>query len=91
MDVLVNTAQPPGGAGGAGASTSGALPRGTPVRLLPPGDKSGVPMVVTFSINQVRERETEGRRLARPTSVCAYEVGPQTKNSLFMSAAHACC
>ncbi len=52
VDVLVNTAPPPGGAGS--ASTSGALPRGTPVKLLPPGDKSGVPMVVTFSINQAR-------------------------------------
>ncbi|KAG2452954.1 hypothetical protein HYH02_002291 [Chlamydomonas schloesseri] len=51
VDVLVNTAPPPGGAGS--ASTSGALPRGTPVKLLPPGDKSGVPMVVTFSIHQI--------------------------------------
>ncbi|KAG2425704.1 hypothetical protein HXX76_013546 [Chlamydomonas incerta] len=52
VDVLVNTAPPPG-AGASGASTSGSLPRGTPVRLLPPGDKSGVPMVVTFSIHQI--------------------------------------
>ncbi|GFR46723.1 hypothetical protein Agub_g8346 [Astrephomene gubernaculifera] len=49
VDVLVNTAPPPGGAVGSGAT----LPRGTPVRLLPPGDKSGVPLVVTFSLAQV--------------------------------------
>ncbi|PNH02788.1 Superkiller viralicidic activity 2-like 2, partial [Tetrabaena socialis] len=52
LDVLVNTAPPPGGGGGA-AGSSGSLPRGTPVRLLPPGDKSGVPLVVTVSLAQV--------------------------------------
>ncbi|GIM09817.1 hypothetical protein Vretimale_13555 [Volvox reticuliferus] len=52
VDVLVNTLPPPGGATGAGGS-SGTLPRGTHVKLLPPGDKSGVPWVVTFSLAQV--------------------------------------
>ncbi|GLC55868.1 hypothetical protein PLESTB_001037800 [Pleodorina starrii] len=51
VDVLVNTQPPPGGAGGGGGASG--LPRGAPVRLLPPGDKSGVPMVVTFSLAQV--------------------------------------
>ncbi|KXZ50647.1 hypothetical protein GPECTOR_15g331 [Gonium pectorale] len=48
VDVLVNVAPPPGG-----AASGGSLPRGTPARLLPPGDKSGVPMVVTFPLSQV--------------------------------------
>lgn len=50
VDVLVNVALPPGSTAGAGGSS---LPRGQPVKLLPPGDKSGTPMVVTFSLNQV--------------------------------------
>ncbi|GIL48638.1 hypothetical protein Vafri_5094 [Volvox africanus] len=52
VDVLVNTLPPPGGAGVPGGS-SGTVPRGTHVKLLPPGDKSGVPLVVTFSLAQV--------------------------------------
>ncbi|EFJ42378.1 hypothetical protein VOLCADRAFT_107315 [Volvox carteri f. nagariensis] len=51
VDVLVNTAPTPGG--GTAGGSSGTLPRGHPVKLLPPGDKTGVPLVVTFSLAQV--------------------------------------
>jgi hypothetical protein len=69
VDVLVNAALPPGSSAGG----SGGVPRGAPLRLLPPGDKAGTPLVATFSLTQAG-RAAAPKVMFTYTCICVYTL-----------------
>ena len=62
VDVLVNCVMTSssGSSSAEAGPIAGATARGSAVRLLPPGDKAGTPLVVTFPLSQVRQHAGKG-------------------------------